>query len=208
MAAEQERKWSVRSAPTILVAGVLASGAFAVTHAALPTTADVGFWSPLRVVGDEVEGYDSVLEMAKGSDLVVVGRLENVRLSHQVQGDAPGDVVSYASADVVIADRVRGSRGGPIEVEFLLPHHPGRIQAALNQLARYIPRDDVLLMLRSKSLTRDSRAVYRLVNSSGVWMGDAQGRPWMPLADEPTTARYATEMEGMIDLQEVSDYVR
>lgn len=180
------------------------------------------FWETLRVNADEVEGYESMAEMAIEADAVVLGTIESIDGIRTVQGDAAEDVVTYVVASVRVDDTLRGSAEAsqPILLEFLLNLPVDRTDAAVDDLRRALPDGDLVLFLRAKRGGEESGR-YRLVNSLGLWAQttDGLGSPLAgpsedvddeegPTGDIGLVERYADELAGLSTVVDLAEMLR
>jgi hypothetical protein len=137
------------------------------------STSGTSFYDGLRVSGDEVEGFQSLDQMADSADLILRGQIRSVSLGRQHQGDAAEDLTSLASVTVAVSRTVRGTPTDTIDVEFLLPVTADKVDERIEQLSESLPKGDVVLFLREKKAPEDGR--FRLVNSTGLWTEDEAG---------------------------------
>jgi hypothetical protein len=185
----------------------------------LATSSDETFWRGIQISGDEAEGYPTLLEMRKHADLVLIGSFASITLSRAVEADAAGDTIAYAAVTIHVEQLVSGSAPpGPLIVEFLLPTRSAAtsmdaILSQVTELADYLPKEDMLLLLHEKQGTGEE-GLYRLVNSLGLWTESA-GSPHSPLyelvrddeapgeGDNP----YAAELHGIDSIAALADYL-
>lgn len=159
------------------------------------------FWSGLHIHGAEVEDYRSLKEMAEASNIVVLGQLTNFRLSRILETDAPENIVSYAAADVAVSSLVRGKPSGVLTVEFLLT--ASEPESAVKDLANSLPQTPALMFLRDKG--GEESGLYRLVNSSGLWVEEA-GRLLAPLAEDYGVPPQSTD--PLVNAEPVDDELK
>lgn len=147
-----------------------------------------GFWSALRVEGDDVEGFPTLAAMARGADAVVVGRFSSFGVSRTLQGDAAEDVVVYAKATLEIEKTlVGGAPAASVPLEFLLPAGPGEADAAAARLNQELPGGRMVVFLRGKRAPGEA-GLYRVVNSRGLFAATARGPVDTPLAEDVPAA--------------------
>lgn len=159
-----------------------------------------GFWGELQVVGDEVESYDSLEEMAISADEVVTGRMSDFRLSRVIQGDAPEDVVTYATAEFRVNRRIRGrNKDNTVSVEIMMPQNdPEEAAAVIASRRKSVPNEEFLLFVRDKN-----DGVYRrLVNSSGL-LSKVGGRIKSPLSGHDSD-KFSEEFADASTIDEVA----
>lgn len=145
------------------------------------------FWGPLRVQGDEVEGYSSLSEMADEADAVVRGRFAGYGPSRTLGTDTPEDTVTYAAAEVEVVEVLRGEvPADALPVEFLVSAPADQVDALIEEQQRALPEGEVVLFLREKRGEGES-GLYRVVNSNGLWT-TIEGQLAVPMAEGPEAA--------------------
>lgn len=161
------------------------------------------FWEPLRITGDEVEAFDTLLGMASSADIVAVVTLHNFRASRIVQGDAPEDQVAYAAVDAVFEEVVRGQApGASVPLEFTLRFPTGDVPAIVSAQRGALPEEPVLVFLRHKGGPEEG--LYRLVNMQGLWT-EEEGQLRCPIARPPAAAAVAPHASPAEALQQLHD---
>lgn len=203
-----------RPAAWLMVLALAVMACVSATPATAPSSdpgtssAEAGFWSDLRIEGDEVEGYGSLREMKAHADAVVTGRFDSFALSRTFQGDAPEDVTAYAVAEVVVDARLRGVVPDRLKLEFLLPVPSDRAAAAVKEMANTMPTGDLVLFLRAKR-GPDEDGLYRIVNSVGLWTATDRASVDAPLREEPDgIGLYAAELRSVRSLDEFVREIR
>lgn len=169
------------------------------------------FWTSLQVVGCEVEGYQSLEQMAAAADTVAKGRFTEFALSRTIRGDVPSNFVHYGVATFEVTEWVRRpGRETTLLVEFLLPSPAAQTDEMIAALAADLPRDELVLFLRSKG--GDESKYYRIVNSAGLWAAGPSGVVTPLISSEQPSdhnvsgqALYASELTGVARLD---DFVR
>lgn len=132
-------------------------------------------WQALTVMGDEVEGFESLQSMAAASDCILRAHIAGFGISRQFQGDAEEDVVTYVRAELDVSDVIRGENCRDVDsVEFLLPAPPERAQETVKTQSQQLPQEELIWVLRRKR-GDDESGLYRLVNSRGLWAQSGQG---------------------------------
>lgn len=114
------------------------------------TSAHEAFWEPLRIDGDEVEGFESLEQMGASADIVLTATFSDYGRGRAIQGDAEEDEVTYATATLQAVDVFAGDLPEPLSVEFLVVPESGDVAEAIERQASSIPTDEVLLFLREK----------------------------------------------------------
>lgn len=181
------------------------------------TRSPIAFWSPLQIMGSEVEHYGTLAEMASASTAVVRGHFTDFALSRQIQGDAAEDVVSYGVATLTVKESIQGEQlVATIPVEFLLPDTAVPIDKVVASMKRSMPHGELLLFLRRKRGRNESQ-FFRVVNSKGLWMEGGSG-VYTPLArphqgvdwhdayrdNNAGEHRYARELVGVRSLTDLA----
>jgi hypothetical protein len=145
------------------------------TQQAAPS--DDAFWAGLRVVGDETEYFAELGDMGEGADIVATGNFTDFQLSRTIRDAAvPEDVVSYAVASFETTEMQADTAATEVlPVEFLLPGDTEAEQlAAVERLRAELPQAELVVFLRAKSGPEED-GLYRLVNSTGLWVDEGGG---------------------------------
>ncbi|MEE9391270.1 MAG: hypothetical protein V3W41_02065 [Planctomycetota bacterium] len=191
-------------------AGIACVGVAKVSDTASRAMDDVTFWSTLQVMGDEVEGYESLTAMAESADLVVSGQFSSFKHSRTILGEYD-DVVVYGMADLKVNEVLRGNSDiESVPVEFLIPYSEELAPAALDALSKSLTRNDVVLFLREKE-GDDEVGLYRLVNYTGLWIDDKEGGVRAPLSDDGRgdwTKDGGSGVEELADIEHLQDSIR
>ena len=166
------------------------------------------FWDALGLVGDGVEGYATLREMAAAADLVVRGTLAAPRATRQIRQQlpvgGPQQVAFYVAMDIVPTEVVRGMPG-PLVIEFFRFRPPDQLDAFVVQLEETLPTGEMLMFLRWKT---DASGAYRLVNGAGLWTSVGAGGVTCPLARPADTAKLRSEAAGFENVMALAEYVR
>jgi hypothetical protein len=105
------------------------------------------FWGHFRVTGSPVEHYDDLVDLARSSDTVVLGRISGVEPGRTFGSEDSG-FVHYASAIVVIDETIASSI--PLDDMLVLELMVGGGGERLVLDPREVPDEQVLLFLRNK----------------------------------------------------------
>lgn len=173
---------STEGARNTLCAGIVVALLSACAPA--PATTDAtSFWESLQIYGDEVEGFDSLDQMAASADAVVIGHFVSMELSRYIEGNMAGDLVGLAGITVAVDELLSGAAPNSVLLEFLVPTTRDSltregIAAAVVSMAAQLPTERMVLFLRNKA--GEESAYHRLVNSLGLWT-DAGGVLTAPL---------------------------
>jgi len=159
------------------------------------------FWPQVRIVGDEVEGYNEISAMASAADAVVVGHFVNKPTTRVFQGDAPEDVVTYLVTDLRV-DRVLAGKldGNSVRLELLWNSTPREMEIP------NLPTDQMVVFLRAKRGNGEA-GKFRAVNSYGLWAPTTRGALDTPLAESATESPFADEVGSMDSVSDLADYV-
>lgn len=171
---------------------------------AVEPTHDESFWGPIRISGDEVEGYTTLADMARSADVVAVGQATDFGISRKIATDAPEDVVTYGFILFSPAEVLYGTAPDPIPIEFIINVHPDDVDATAAEQIRSVPNGDLIVFLREKRGSGEE-GLYRLVNSYGLWT-ELDGDLTAPAAEDPTEAyeRYKTELAAVDSLDDLA----
>lgn len=130
------------------------------------------FWSRVYFRGVQAEHYDSLADMTKASDAVVLGRITLIQPSRSWIADPElGDdgIAFYAKAtihvDDVVAGHVQASGPGAVSLEIFLTNWK-----AFSQFAASVPPERALFFLRRKPDT--SLPYYMLVTVEQGYVRD------------------------------------
>lgn len=173
-------------------------------------TKDEQFWAPLRITGDEAEGFATLSEMVASAETVARGRLMNLRVSREFRGEAVEDVVTYAAADFKVDEVLAGDGiADTVPLEFLLSASADDAQAQVDAQRGQIPSTDIVVFLRAKRGEGES-GLYRVVNSYGLWTPSSRAPLDTPLSEERAGGieRYGTELADVDSLAELISYVK
>lgn len=174
----------------VIVSVVIVQGREPVDH----RTRSDGFWKYLTFNAVEAEHYNSLEEMARRSDVVVLGRLTGIEESRAFGTNADAEIVHLAQITVeierVLAGQLEDAGTTALLLEVLLPD-PESLPELQKALSPAVPH---LLFLRNKgrevkalggsSEQSDSeRRFYRLVSTQGQFR-DFDGTTGIPVAAE------------------------
>ena len=167
---------------------------------------EAAFWDALRITGSEVPGFDSLADMAEGSDLVVIGRLANFRQSRQLTFGSD-DIVTYGGVDLLITEVLYGRPVGDIVLlEFLVNERPDRVAAAIEAQDAALPAGDVIVFLHEKQGEGEA-GIYRPMHSTGMWIAGG-GEIVAPLRPPGSTVPFGDELADVRSLSELANLVR
>lgn len=146
------------------------------------------FIAPLQLRGMAAEEYADLTDLAKGADLVVVGRIADIERGRELVAapdfiDDPvvGDI-AYARFAVAKIEVERSLTKGlqvrsAVEVEILI-----RTWDQVSALQKQLPNERALFFLHHKSAEADGR-YYRLVNVHHGLIGSTGGAAVVPGRD-------------------------
>lgn len=174
------------------------------------TQADDGeaFWGRLRTEGYEVTRFSTLAEMVAASDVVVVAKVSDVKMSRTIQGDSVGDTVAYASVVLRVERILAGSAPASIPVEFLIGATAEKAQPELELLQKAIPTTSSVYFLHAK-LGEGEKGLYRLSNSTGLWAATTRAELDAPLQESaPRDSRlYGKELDGVSSIAGLAELV-
>lgn len=185
----------------VLAAAVVACG-FGATPSEAPSDA---FWAALSPGpdADEVDRFDSLKEMAAGSDAVVLGSISSIVVGRLVGGDASGDVIAYVQVAYDVEKVVAGDAPDHVTIEFL-GGSPDAARALVGRaLAAGLPHTMVLIFLHAK-LGAGEAGLYRPVNSTGVWAATRRAALDSPLQQSAPSVSGLYERE-IVNLRNIDD---
>jgi hypothetical protein len=167
------------------------------------------FWNPLTISGNEVEGYESLADMAVAADAVVAGRISSVGQGRVFQGDVPEDRAYYVRLNLGVTQVARGSVAAAdiVGIELLLPQvlTDADFVKAVEQLEGQLPESSVVVFLRQKDDSDEQ--VYRPVNSFGLFVA-ADGGLLMPIGDtESDSSPFEAELATFNSVDELVAFV-
>ena len=187
----------------IVLVGVL--GARAVGEPGITSETDataLRFWRALHVEAAEAFRYDSIDELIRASDVVVLGAIEGVKLGREVRDLAAEetgvsrDIAStyFAEADIRVDRVLRGSlspeSGGRIRLDLLLPG-----PQVAPEIEASVPQPRAVFFLRDMGRYyggAELLGLYQLTSLQGV-LRDAGGLVATP---EARTDRFLLDLQG------------
>jgi len=182
------------------------------------------FWGPFRVIARDVYRYRTLAAQAVDSDLVVAGRIRDLRLDRIHASDHPDGALPIAVATLTVDDSLKGGLqpGTSVEIEFTMIGTPGEARISVGEGASSVPDGQVVAFLRSidreylhlKSLGLDLpkppvAGRYIAINSVGLWASTDRGPVDAPLAGASDAGRlqYLDELRGVGDMQALKERV-
>lgn len=145
------------------------------------------FWSSFQTEGVEVNHFDSIGDMVAESDAIVVGRIDQVRLSRQwnaVPEWGVDGLMTFVMASVAVEDEtgVGGAEvASSVEVELFLPD-----PSALPEVVGPPPAERSLFFLMEKE---DVPGAYMLASSQGYLRDRGTVVPPVASEDDPWLQR-------------------
>lgn len=172
-------------------------GASAVANEA---QADGGGWSQLAMQANEVERFDTLAEMGKIADFVLIAQAAGVDGVRRV-GPEGSEGIELAQVRFEVIRAIGDWDEKSILLEFYVPT-PEAMSALEAQVVGFPP---TVLAVREKA---DKEAgFYRLVNSRSLWTEQPDGGLVAPLAEDPGGEEFASELTELKGLEDLGDHL-
>jgi hypothetical protein len=151
------------------------------------------FWAALSVAAVEVEHYDSLETLSRGSEVIVRGTLEGISPSRSFGGPSDAEPVHFATLTIHVSGVLAGRLVNTDEATVLEVVVPGG-PAAIGALRGSVPTEEAVFFLRNKGTevadwgwsnerVAVERQFYRLVNSQAM-LRNFDGRVAAPFGVE------------------------
>lgn len=179
------------------VAGSIAS--LSLTTQQLSIERSDRFWRSTQINGMAAENYDSLAELSRSADLVVIGRIEKVAKGREwigipeyvddpVHGESAW--IRFATVTIAIEDVIGPIRTplpdrSEVQLEVFLPN-----STVFDELRANVPGERAAYFLRNK---RDGIEFYRFTNDEQGLLREFQGRVRMAPAGE---THFLTHLDG------------
>ena len=162
--------------------------------------ADGGAWRTFATMAEEVEGFDTLAEMGKIADAVLIAQATGVDGVRRVGpgGDGGIDLVQIRFAVIrAIGDWHEDS------VVLELDRPAAAMIAALEEQVPGLP--PTLVAVRDKG--GEEAGSHRLVNSLSLWTEQPDGGLVAPLAEDPSGRELASELADLESLEDLGDHL-